>query len=293
MKTGRAAGEMALMRFTIVTPSLNQLEFLRRNVASVRDQEGVEVEHVIQDAGSTDGTAAWLEGRRDLTCCVEPDEGMYDAINRGILRGSGEVVAWLNCDEQYLPGALLHVSDYFKTHPDIDIIFGHTVIVDTEGRYLCHRKAALPELNILRLAILPVHSSSMFFRRRIVEDGMLFDTQWKALGDWNWVLRAKRKGVRMNVLNRFLSTHTDTGANLILTPGALSEIRKAKAMAPAYLKMLRPLLRGANYGKKILSGYYRQEPFRYDIFPPGENGKRKLFQVDHPTVYWKSRMFSS
>ena len=78
------------MKITIVTPSLNQLEFLKRNAASVADQEGADVEHIVQDAGSTDGTVDWIEAQSGLKGYVENDEGMYDAINRGIARGSGE-----------------------------------------------------------------------------------------------------------------------------------------------------------------------------------------------------------
>ncbi len=280
------------MRFTIVTPSFNQLAYLKRNVASLRDQEGAECQHVVQDAGSTDGTVAWLEEQGDLTWRSESDEGMYDAINRGIVRGNGDILAWLNCDEQYLPGALARVAAYFEAHPDCDVVFGHTVVVNEAGDYLCHRKAVVPSLSILRLAILPVHSSSMFFRRRVIGKGMLFDTQWKAIGDWDWVLRAKRTGVSMGLLEEFLSSFTDTGENLDLGASALRERERARELAPWHVRIGRPLIRAVEYAKKWRAGYYGQMPFDYEIYPQGEPGWRRSFEVMNPTFFWKGRMFS-
>ena len=95
---------------SIITPSFNQIEWLRLAVASVADQEGVEYEHIIQDGG-TDGIKEIVQsefgnlGKR-LQVFVEKDAGMYDAVNRGLRRASGEICAYLNCDEQYLPGTL-------------------------------------------------------------------------------------------------------------------------------------------------------------------------------------------
>src|ERR1022692_389503 len=111
---------------SIVTPSFNQIEWLRLAVASVADQDGVDYEHIIQDGG-TDGVAKVLEsefgnlGRR-LRVFVEKDEGMYDAVNRGLSRARGDICAYLNCDEQYLPGALSHVVSVFQRNPQMDVL---------------------------------------------------------------------------------------------------------------------------------------------------------------------------
>jgi glycosyltransferase involved in cell wall biosynthesis len=123
------------MKFSVITPSFGQLEFLKLNAVSVADQvsDGVEVEHLVQDGGSTDGTAEWLAGQAGIVGIVEKDEGMYDAINRGLKRARGEVYSWLNCDEQYLPGALAAVAEFFEAHPEVDIAFGHTIVVDNDA----------------------------------------------------------------------------------------------------------------------------------------------------------------
>ncbi|MCB0765851.1 MAG: glycosyltransferase, partial [Flavobacteriales bacterium] len=148
------------MKFTVVTPSFGQLRYLRLNAASVADQRapGIEVEHIVQDGGSKDGTRDWLKGQPLITAVPEADEGMYDAINRGIIKGTGEVFSWLNCDEQYLPGTLAAVKAYFEQHPEVDMVAGDTIVVDAQGEYQCHRKAVVPTTGILRLGRTPVQS---------------------------------------------------------------------------------------------------------------------------------------
>src|ERR1041385_7805342 len=121
--------ENSLVRFSIVTPSFRNSQWLRLCIASVADQQGVEVEHIVQDAGSDDGTLDWLTRDPRGRAHVEKDKGMYDAVNRGLRRARGEFLAYLNCDEQYLPGALKKVSDFLDRHPDVDIVFGDCIVV--------------------------------------------------------------------------------------------------------------------------------------------------------------------
>src|SRR5208282_2311123 len=101
------------MKFSIVTPSFRNSRWLKLCIASVADQQGVEVEHIVQDSCSDDGTQDWLPQDRRVRAFIEKDSGMYDAINRGYRRAQGDILAHLNCDEQYLPGALRAVGDYF------------------------------------------------------------------------------------------------------------------------------------------------------------------------------------
>ena len=93
------------MRFSIITPSFRSSHWLKMCIPSVADQ-GVELEHLVQDSESDDGTRDWLPQDRRVTAVFEKDKGMYDAVNRGLRRATGDIFAYLNCDEQYLPGAL-------------------------------------------------------------------------------------------------------------------------------------------------------------------------------------------
>src|SRR4051794_12168911 len=112
---------------SIITPSFRQLDWLRLAMASVADQQGVSIEHIVQD-GETDGVREVFEkvsaipGGGDYVprLFVEKDNGMYDAINRGLARSTGEICGYLNCDEQYFPSALRAVADYFAANPNID-----------------------------------------------------------------------------------------------------------------------------------------------------------------------------
>src|SRR5688572_33328672 len=109
------------MKISVVTPSFRNSRWLKLCIASVADQPGVQVEHIVQDAGSDDGTQDWLPHDKRVKAFIEKDAGMYDAINRGWQRAAGDVVSQLNCDEQYLPGALQAVGEYFQHHPETDI----------------------------------------------------------------------------------------------------------------------------------------------------------------------------
>ncbi len=101
------------------------LSYLERCAQSIRDQQGAAFEHIIIDGASTDGTAEWLkkETTPTTTGVSEKDNGMYDAINKGLKMAKGEIIAYLNCDEQYLPGTLEYVSRWFEENPDVDMIF--------------------------------------------------------------------------------------------------------------------------------------------------------------------------
>src|SRR6266567_8816837 len=108
------------MRFSIITPSYRNSQWLKLCVASVADQEGVEFEHIVQDSCSDDGTQDWLPKDSRVKAFIEKDKGMYDAVNRGFARATGDILAYINCDEQYLPGALKGVHDCFADHPEVD-----------------------------------------------------------------------------------------------------------------------------------------------------------------------------
>ena len=135
------------MRISIITPSYNMLDYLKRCRASVADQSGVEVEHIVADGGSTDGTVDWLATQGESMRVGEKadsdlipfrffsgkDGGMYDALNKGFDSASGDVVAWLNCDEQYLEGTLALVAERFKSDPGLGLVFGGALLVSPGG----------------------------------------------------------------------------------------------------------------------------------------------------------------
>lgn len=275
------------MKFSIVTPSFRQSQWLRLCVASVADQEGVEVEHIVQDSCSDDGTQDWLAGDPRVRACIEKDAGMYDAVNRGFRRATGEIVAYLNCDEQYLPGALRAVDEFFAAHADVDILVADLVVVGADGSYLCHRTSMAP-LSWHLWTRFNVTTASLFIRRRVFSEmDLWFDTRWRDLGDFFWILEACRRGLRWGELRRFVSAFTDTGENMNLKANAQRERAEKVRMTPPLLRAAAPIARMHHRLRMLARGAYTQRPFSYAIYTLGSTGQRAVFDVKRPTAIWR------
>ncbi len=275
------------MRFSIITPSFRNSEWLRLCVASVADQ-GVEHEHIVQDTGSDDGTLDWLPADPRVKAFVEKDSGMYDAINRGLRRAGGDFIAYLNCDEQYLPGALPSVDEFFSTHPDVDVLFADAVAVNGDGEYLWHRKMLRPLRWHTWTCPLSTLTCATFFRRRIIDEGKIFfEPRWRYVGDSAWVLRLIQADVKMRIMRRFTSVFTHTGENLSLQQKAQDEAAVFYATAPAILRGLRPLVLAQHRVRRLLGGIYTQPPFDFSLYTRQTPDLRVTRHVDKPTFRWR------
>ena len=280
---------MPPVRFSIITPSYRSSRWLKLCLASVADQN-VDLEHIVQDAGSDDGTLDWLPQDRRVKVFVEKDQGMYDAINRGLRRATGEILAYLNCDEQYLPGALAEIADFFAQHPHQDLVFGDVIMVDAEGRYLYHRKMQTPLKYHTWTCHLSTLSCATFFRRRIFFDyGFAFDPRLRDVGDGEWMVRLLRRGVSMAALGRFTSAFTRTGANMSAGPNARRENRELMQTAPGWAQALKPWFIAHHRLRRLLGGMYLQPPFSYDIFTAASPERRERHDVAHPVGRQTSR----
>jgi GT2 family glycosyltransferase len=191
---------------SIVTPSFGQGHFLARTLYSVVNQNYPALEYVVQDGGSTDETVDVLrrfEG--SLSHWVsEPDDGQGDAINRGFAHTSGEIMAYLNSDDLLLPGSLAYVARYFMEHPDVDLVYGHRVMIDEhDGDIGCQ---VMPPHDDEELALLDfVPQETMFWRRRAWEAaGGQIDASLRFAVDWDLLLRMRANGAKMVRLPRFL-----------------------------------------------------------------------------------------
>lgn len=269
--------------FSIITPSLNQICWLKLCLASVADQTGQTVQHIVQDPGSTDGTLDWLRSVPSVEAFIEKDSGMYDAINRGLRRAHGDILAYLNCDEQYLPGALAKVAKFFATHPDVDMLFGNIIMVDESGEYLCHRKVQPPRLLHTWTCHLSTLSCAMFFRSRLLQrSDCFFNTDYRCGGDQEWMVRLLRSGVKMAALGEFTSVFTRTGTNLGRDPRADAEREKLRATAPAWVRAGVPLWVLQHRLGRLLGGAYSQSPFDFALFTPNNPQNRIVRHVNSP-----------
>lgn len=275
------------MRFSIVTPSFRSSKWLKLCIASVSDQE-VEFEHIVQDAGSDDGTLDWLSGDKRVKTFVEKDKGMYDAVNRGLRKATGDILCYLNCDEQYLPGALQNVERFFKQNSHIEIVFGDAVIINPQGNFLSCRKSILPlKAHSLVSNNLSILTCATFFRRSVIEQRqLLFDAKWRDLGDADWVIRCINQKVPMGLLKSFCSVFTDTGENMNFKPNALREKRELHDSAPVWAKALKAPIILHHRLRKLFAGGYHQKPFQYEIYTLSNPENRVSFDVSHPSGRW-------
>jgi glycosyltransferase involved in cell wall biosynthesis len=251
----------------------------------------VDLEHIVQDSCSDDGTLDWLPADPRVRAIVEKDSGMYDAVNRGLRKASGELLAYLNCDEQYLPGALSAVSNYFDSHPGVEIVFADFVVVDGNGHFLCYRKVQIPSETHIRVAHLPTSTCSMFFRRTLLDQhGLYFDSSWRDCGDGEWVLRLLQEKIRMGVLRRFTAAFADTGNNMNLGANARREKAALFNSAPWWARKFPFAVVGAHRLKRLLGGIYLQKPFDYALYSSENPNTRTVHHVPKPTFLWKNRL---
>ena len=285
--------------FTIVTPSFKQLDYLACCIASVADQEGVQVEHIVQDAG-TEGFDQFAEKMARLwpdrpgyrrVMISEKDAGMYDAVNRGLAKGASPLCAYLNCDEQYLPGALVEAGKLFLEKPDVDVILGDVLVVGSASQAICHRKMVKPGLAHTWTCHFAALTAGIFFRRKLVEEGILFDTRYRAAADAEWFVRVLHSGKKVCCLQKTTSTFMEDGANLGLSPVAKEERARLDASAPAILRVLRPAWVWGHRFRRLLRGAYRAEDVNYQIYVSGKD-RRESFSASKLRTTWPGRMWS-
>ena len=287
------------MDFTIITPSFGQLDHLACCIASVADQEGVEVEHIVQDGG-TKGFAdfakqmaqQWPNRNGYQRIMVsEQDGGMYDAINRGLKRAKGKVCAYLNCDEQYLPGVLSMIWASFQNNPSVDVVLGDVIVVGTDGEAVCHRKMVKPGLAHTWTCHFGALTAGIFFREKLVNEGLLFDTSFRAASDAEWFVRVLQSGKKVQPLRRPTSTFMESGENLGLSLTAKEERARLDASAPLYFKALRPVWVLAHRVRRLWSGAHRSEDVSYGIYLPKQPA-RKVFNAKRLRTTWPGRMLN-
>lgn len=192
------------MKVSIVTPNFNGARFLEDSLRSVQAQResGVDVEHIVIDGGSTDGSLAILERHRATLrhLVSEPDHGPASAINKGLRLATGDLVGWLNADDRFRPGALRRAADWMERHPRQALCFGHCPIVDERDveirRGITRFKEAFFPVSC-RFAIQSINYVSqpaMLFRRRAMESAGWLREDLKYAWDYDFILRLWRQG---------------------------------------------------------------------------------------------------
>jgi glycosyltransferase involved in cell wall biosynthesis len=183
---------------SIVTPCLNARATLQQTLDSVRSQEYPDLEHIVVDGGSTDGTVELLAGAEGVSFTSEPDRGLTHAKNKGVERARGEVIGQLNADDYYLPGALSHVGKAFADNPEALWVTGPCLIVDEAGREIRRPITTYKNLFLrhydfrLHLAHNFVSDPSTFVRRRAFDRVGLHNEEFRYSMDYELFLRLGR-----------------------------------------------------------------------------------------------------
>lgn len=152
---------------SIVTPSFNQGKFLEETILSVLNQDYENIEYIVVDGGSSDNTLEVIKKYQSRLAwwVSEPDKGQTDAINKGFNRASGEIIAWLNSDDVYAPGAIREAVKYLVENPQIGMVYGELDFIDEHGRVIGRFNAAQTDLPRLRRGFVHIPQPSAFFRR--------------------------------------------------------------------------------------------------------------------------------
>jgi glycosyltransferase involved in cell wall biosynthesis len=179
---------MAATLVSVVTPSLNQAETIAATLRSVRGQSYPDVEHIVVDGGSTDGTLEILrEAGEGVRWTSELDTGMYDALNKGFAAASGEILAYLNTDDAWFPWTVEVAVDALRRHPGAGFVFGDLLIEESSGAL------RLDLHSPFRLGYLRRHGflaqPTVFLRRSVWEAAGPFDASLQLLGDVEYWMR--------------------------------------------------------------------------------------------------------
>ncbi|MGQ0553280.1 MAG: glycosyltransferase [Planctomycetota bacterium] len=197
----------ALPSISLVTPSFNQAAFLERTIRSVAGQDYADLQYIVQDGGSTDGTADVLKryAHQMTDAFSRKDRGQSHAINLGFEQTSGEIMAWLNSDDILLPGTLRYVAEYFTAHPDVDVVYGHRVLIDEHDGEIGRWVLPPHDQDVLSWADY-VPQETLFWRRTAWDRaGGSIDESFQFAMDWDLLLRLRGSGASMVRLPRFLA----------------------------------------------------------------------------------------
>ena len=183
---------MILPKISIITPTFNCSKYLEDTIKSIISQNYPNLEYIVIDGGSTDGTVEIIRKYSDFIAfwISEPDDGMYDAINKGFQRSTGEIMAWLNSDDLYHNGALLCVGEIFEDLSEVEWIVGKSCLFNSEG--LCAKMNDTQywsKNRILSMDYKWIQQENVFWRRSLwIKAGAEMNLNFKLAGDfelWN------------------------------------------------------------------------------------------------------------
>jgi glycosyltransferase involved in cell wall biosynthesis len=228
------------LTFSLVTPVRNQASFVGQTIESVIGQQFSPLEYIVMDGASTDGTTEVIDSyRRHLAHFVSgKDAGQSDALNKGFALASGDILGWVNGDDLLLPGSLEYVARFFEANPDVDVVYGDRIVIDTDG-------------NDIGRWILPSHSDqilswvdyipqeTLFWRRSLWERaGSRVDTSFQFAMDWELLVRFRECGARFQHLPRYVGAfrvHSAQKTSAQIDAIGIAEMNRIRARCLGYV----------------------------------------------------------
>lgn len=177
-------------KISIVTVSYNQAEFIEDNIKSVIEQNYPNIEHIIIDAGSTDGTLEILKKYdKYLKWTSEPDNGQSDGLNKGFKKASGEIIGWINSDDRLTSGSLHKVANFFQNNLEEVAVVGNLNLISVDGSFIRTINAKPYEYNNMVNIARGITQGSTFFRKGVFDQIGYLDESLHYAMDFELFLR--------------------------------------------------------------------------------------------------------
>jgi glycosyltransferase involved in cell wall biosynthesis len=199
----------SMTRVSIVTISFNQAEFLERTIESVLTQDYPEIEYIVVDPGSTDGSREIIDRYRSRISklVLGPDRGAANGLNHGFAEATGEILGFLNSDDLLLPKAVSAAVSFLQKHQNIGVVSGHSKLIDPDDRILRDLYSDRMSVNRCIYGAVFLIQPSTFFRRSFFEQVGGFREESKACWDGELFLEMARAGAKFAIVDEFWSAY--------------------------------------------------------------------------------------
>ncbi len=181
------------MKVSIVMPVYNGSKYLRKAIDSILSQTYTNFELVVVDGGSTDGTLDILASYPEIRYISEKDEGQADALNKGFKMVSGDIHAWHNADDLYLPNTFQKIVDAFNDLPEVGLIYGNYQMIDAEDKWICDTRAQAWDAWLFQHGRFCPVQPTVFWRKSVTETAMPLNKALNFCMDVDFYARASKK----------------------------------------------------------------------------------------------------